>query len=553
MKFAPLDPKIIPLIIKHAPKAGELIVKQAQKIEAVNKILQDLDLNPTQIPDDVDLVYVYALVEYGVFKPEAILNVLRKKRIKDNFWKAYTSNSPFQFLENTKDFLKEHQELERKILINRLDLSAELEEFGEVFISVAKRTASGKFKPYPDWDLDVFPKEFKALILEKTRLFCGREFVFEAFDKFLQTKPKGYFTVIGDAGMGKSAIASKYILERKVLCYFNIFAEGRNKPKQFLASIRQQLIKRYGLQNEENSDLPTLLQEASEELSEEEKLVIVVDALDEVDKEGDGNLLDLPQNLPDGVYFFLTRRLYSQENKRLTVSSDTPYDELDLRKGGNEISSREDVKEYIHLFLRMDKSEIKRWIQELLKKQDNGASGEVITLDQWRQEQDPPFSQIEFENLLAEKSQNNFMYLRYVLPDIATGKYKDLSLKGLPEGLQEYYITHWKRMGMDQDNKDINVKILFILVVRGDAVSSDMIADILYEDISPIEEILDQWIEYVTPKKVEEDRKEKTYYTIYHRSFLDFLTKRPKLDQNKNKKRFQDVINKIDIFLDIDF
>lgn len=276
MDFAVIAPKIIPLILKYASQAAQLAISQAQKTEAVTQILKALNLNPTQIPDDVDTVYVYALVEYGVFKPEAILNLLREKDIKDDFWKAYTNNSPFEFLEDVNKFLKEKPKLKQEIVNSKINLSAELEEFGEIFISVAKRTTSSKFAPYPDWDLDVLPKEFKALILDRTHLFCGRKFVFEAFNNFLQTKSKGYFTVIGDPGMGKSAIASKYILAKKCPCYFNIFAEGRNKPEQFLASIRKQLIKRYALQNVDNADLRTLLQKASDISSFGSRIAVLI-------------------------------------------------------------------------------------------------------------------------------------------------------------------------------------------------------------------------------------------------------------------------------------
>ena len=54
-------------------------------------------------------------------------------------------------------------------------------------------------------------------------------------------------------------------------------------------------------------------------LSENQKLIIVVDALDEVEQEGSINLLDFPKNLPDGVYLLLTRRPYNLENKRLNT------------------------------------------------------------------------------------------------------------------------------------------------------------------------------------------------------------------------------------------
>lgn len=56
---------ITSVISKYAPQAGRLIIKQAQKNEAVIKVLQELKLNPTQIPDDVDGVYAYTLLTYS--------------------------------------------------------------------------------------------------------------------------------------------------------------------------------------------------------------------------------------------------------------------------------------------------------------------------------------------------------------------------------------------------------------------------------------------------------------------------------------------------------
>ncbi len=317
--------------------------------------------------------------------------------------------------------------------------------------------------------------------------------------------------MIGDAGMGKSAIAAKYVLATKFPCYFNVFAEGRNKPEKFLASIRQQLIKRHSLQNADNADLRTLLQKASEELKGQ-KLVIVVDALDEVEQEGNGNLLDLPQNLPDGVYFLLTRRLYNQETKRLNLSPDTPVDELDLTKSDYTALSQEDVKEYIHLFLKND-HKLKSWINERNISEDN------------------------FTQEIAVKSENNFIYLRYLLPGISEGKYNDLTLKGLPQGLQDYYTTHWNRIGMDNESNEKKVKILYILVERGEPISINMIAEILDEDEYEVKSVLNDWVEYVTPKVNEDEQK--TYYSIYHRSFMEFLKGQDKL--GKGRKLFKEV------------
>ncbi|MBC1225390.1 XRE family transcriptional regulator, partial [Nostoc sp. UCD120] len=187
------------------------------------------------------------------------------------------------------------------------------------------------------------PPEFELLIKEKTKLFCGRKFVFDTIENFFQNNPNGYFTVVGDAGMGKSAIAAQYIVEHhEAICFFNIRAEGMNRQDLFLKKVRQQLIERYNLQTAVDADLSTLLTKVSEKLSTGERLVIVVDALDEVDQESSGNLLFLPYILPERVYFILTRRPYNQDEKRLHFSPTIPTQELDLRQYSNE--SNQDVK-----------------------------------------------------------------------------------------------------------------------------------------------------------------------------------------------------------------
>ncbi|MEH2116689.1 hypothetical protein [Nostoc sp.] len=75
-----------------AKPAASLVINQAQRNETVVRTLKQYDFDPVQPPKDVDGVYVYSLIEYGVGKPEAILNLFREREIKKAFWSAYTSN-----------------------------------------------------------------------------------------------------------------------------------------------------------------------------------------------------------------------------------------------------------------------------------------------------------------------------------------------------------------------------------------------------------------------------------------------------------------------------
>ncbi|MBD2538677.1 NACHT domain-containing protein [Coleofasciculus sp. FACHB-SPT36] len=368
------------------------------------------------------------------------------------------------------------------------------------------------------------PSEFEPLIEEKIKAFCGRKFVFEAFKEFLQRNPKGYFTVVGDAGMGKSAIAAKYVHDYHSPCYFNILAERRNRPELFLKSIRQQLINRYQLQDAGDADLPTLVSKVVPKLPSGESLVIVVDALDEVEQEsGAENLLYLPKELPERVYFLLTRRPYNQEKKRLTVSPGVPVQELDLRAEEYVDYSHNDIKEYIRLSLNCDpdyKDGLKKWIQ------------------------DRNIYQEEFVEQVAAKSENNFMYLRYVLPGITRGFYDDLSLKQLPDGLQDYYQTHWVRMNMDAAPNEIKAIALFILVEIGTPIPGKMIAAIADRDEYEVESVLDEWVEYLRRQEIQGE----LCYTIYHASFLDFLSS--KREMKKSRKLFQEVNQRIVDYLE---
>ncbi|MBN3961525.1 helix-turn-helix domain-containing protein [Nostoc sp. NMS8] len=343
--------------------------------------------------------------------------------------------------------------------------------------------------------------EFERLIDEKTQLFCGRGFVFNAIEDFLQKNPNGYFTIIGDAGMGKSAISAKYVLDNpETICFFNIRAEGMNRPELFLKKIRQQLIARFQLQNLDDGDLSTLLTKVKEKLSTGERLIIVVDALDEVDQEGTANILYLPTIIPDGVYFLLTRRPYNQNEKRLNLSPSIPTQELDLREKIQE--SVQDVKEYI---------------RELLTdgKYQQG-------LAQWIQQQNH-ISHDNFVETIAVKSENNFMYLRCILPAIADGFYKDKPLDELPVGLEGYYENHWHIMGMTAKPLPKNkIKIVYVMCALRSAASREVIAKYSKQNALTVQEVMDGWAQFL--------QKQESYqpprYRFYHESFRDFLHRR---------------------------
>ncbi|MCL1470113.1 Swt1 family HEPN domain-containing protein [Argonema antarcticum] len=340
--------------------------------------------------------------------------------------------------------------------------------------------------------------QFQALIDEKTDGFVGREFVFKAIENFLVSQPNGYFIIEADPGMGKTAILAEYVRRTGCVVHFIIRSQAINRADQFLESICAQLISRYNLgypslTSEATRDgkfFAKLLEEISAKLKPGERLVIAIDALDEVNQtdHSGGNILYLPVALPKGVYFVLTQRAIA-----LPLTVNTPPHRFKLMQ--YQAESLQDIQTYIRR--EIEKSpQLKAWID-----------GQRLTGE-------------DFVTLLAEKSENNFMYLKYVLEEIERGFYRDLSIDNLPQGLQAYYEDHWRRMGMiAKPLPRPKIKIVYVLAEARKPVSRQLICDFTGEDALTVQDVLDEWEQFLRSQSIDGQRR----YSIYHASFQDFL------------------------------
>lgn len=342
------------------------------------------------------------------------------------------------------------------------------------------------------------PNQFGNRIDELTKDFVGRDYVFNEITKFITNNAKGYFLIEGDPGVGKSAILAEYVSRSGCIAHFNIQSQGINSPHHFLGSVCSQIIQRFDLDYTELSSeatqdgafLSQILQEVAQKLEKNEKLVVAVDALDEVEAQSQtpgSNILYLPATLPDNVFFILSSRAVP-----LHLSTMVAFERYDLMLQGNE--SRKDIETFIRR--ASNRPGITDWLTE-----------KALTPE-------------DFVRTLADKSQNNFMYLKYVLQDLEGGFYRDLEIDELPVGLENYYETHWIRMGMDAKPLPENkIKIVYILCEVRRPVSRHLLADFAKEEELKTQAILDEWGQFLR----EHQEGEQKQYSLYHASFRDFL------------------------------
>jgi hypothetical protein len=333
---------------------------------------------------------------------------------------------------------------------------------------------------------------------ELTEGFVGREYVFTAIEEFLAGHTNGCFTVVGDPGEGKSAILAEYVRRTGCVAHFNLRSEGINKAKHCLKSISAQLSARYGLsiapppmnQSEYGQYWNDLLKQAAVRVKERDRLVIVLDALDEVDTSDQlpgANVLFLPRYLPEGVFLLMTRRRMS-----VPFVNQSPQKVLDL------IDYRDDGLRDVETFIThaTKSKKVQKWIK-----------GQKLSVKQ-------------FVVKLASKSECNFMYLHYVLPEIEDGAYRDLELEKLPTGLEGYYEDHWVRMGMMADPVPRNkIRIVYVMAEARRPVSRQLISEFAKEDAMTVQRVIDEWHQFLHKLTVEKQAR----YSIYHASFLDFL------------------------------
>lgn len=368
-------------------------------------------------------------------------------------------------------------------------------------------------------------REFQTLVNDRTRNFVGRDFVFQAIDRALADPdfPGGYVVIRGQPGIGKTALMAQLVKQRGYVHHFNIAALNIRTAAQFLDNVCAQLIVRYDLPyatlpeaaTQDGGFLLQLLTEsAAKRQATTDRVVVLVDALDEVDDSDLAprqNRLSLPPDLPEGVVLIVTTRPMQDSDSHLTVSQ--LREPIDLRE--NDPQNLQDVRQYILDFLTAHADKVSSRI---------GAWGNDAT---------------DFADRLTAKSQGNFMYLVYVLADIRDGRIDAQSIDDidrLPIGLRNYYAQHWSIMKARDPTRfaEQYEPVVCTLAVVREPVTIAQLAEWSthytpsHQPLSParIREVVNDWLQFLDEDR---DADNRLVFRLYHASFQDFLREQVEL------------------------
>ncbi|AYG64445.1 hypothetical protein [Rhizobium jaguaris] len=348
--------------------------------------------------------------------------------------------------------------------------------------------------------------DFPELVEAASCAFVGREPVFARLDAFRAASVCGYFEVVADAGLGKTALAAEIARRNDALCFFANASRGLTAAEQFLTHLCATIIIRYGLKydrlpskaGEDATYLGRLLKEVA---AKSAPVWIVVDGLDEAERPPtNANPLLLPTHLPHGVYVVVTHR---PTGGHLLTQPNTPKASYEI------LWDAPDQKMAIETYLE----------QRVARDEQIKA-----TLADLR----PPLGADAFVERLKSASKGNFMYLSYVLADMISPReagQPSLDLDKLPQGLQGYYEQFWSKMKEAQaegwaDWDTLYRPVIERLAVAAEAVTADWLGAQTGRDPQAItERALSRWTRLLGSERVGGVET----WRVVHRSFADFL------------------------------
>ncbi|WP_414619067.1 SMEK domain-containing protein [Calothrix sp. CCY 0018] len=299
----------------------------------------------------------------------------------------------------------------------------------------------GKKRRQPEWEVI---DNVENIINEYTQLFVGRCKETQALDNFLQENSSGVMLVTAEAGFGKTALLANWLKSRQENgCFiaYHFFSQRNDKTrsaKSAYQNLLRQIHKYYQIYHEQ---LPSELDELRASLynilrergaKEDKPLVIVIDALDELNEFEIPFSLPFTNPLPNNVFIIASARASEAEEPKYLEDWVEKSQKLYLK--------------------RLTKVALADWLKRM-------GEGELETFA----------DDNHFVDQLHEITQGFPLYLSYLTDELshAAKQGKDVRsiLAETPQGFEKYIKQQFKHLArVEEIRKQQEVKELFALL-----------------------------------------------------------------------------------------
>jgi len=336
--------------------------------------------------------------------------------------------------------------------------------------------------------------------------FTGRDWLADEVDRFIAANPCGYIFVEAEAGLGKTAFAAWLVKTRAYVAHFSCYVGGWS-VRAALRNLSAQLVREFGLAEVASGGMlaewaqtpggfeSVLGMAATRAREAGHDIVLVVDGLDEAEPSQEGLAFGLPALLPRGVYVIGTYR-----TGRSPGHPDAPAVTVPISKGDPRNVS--DIRSFL-----------RRAVAE-----------EVLAAQLAQATVDPE----NFIDVLAERCDGVWVYLRYVLQEVRMGLRSPATVGDLPSGLWDYYANLIRTWQKDPAWDDSLLPLLATLGVAGDPLPTAMLAR-LAGDLDPV--AVRRWCDFTLRALLTATRDAEAdgplRYEIYHASFRELLKALP--------------------------
>jgi len=352
----------------------------------------------------------------------------------------------------------------------------------------------GEYEPLSDAYIDPWQ------VMQRCRELVGRQWLLERLDAVLASADRGYITVEGEAGIGKTALVVYLARVRGWIHHFSELAPNTS-PEVALRNLSAQVLLANGAGSPEGvltiSDgrpdrFARLLKIVSERLEPGKRLLIAIDAADRAPIPPGMNVLGLPHELPPGVFVLLTQRPVSVP---LATGSFTP-----------------------HHVLRVEPSDTQN-LNDLRQMVSRAASEPAIA----NRLAAAGLAPDEFAARLTAQADGIWMAAQYIVDDIRAGRRSLADTDVLPRGLFEYYRAYWadQRAAAEDDWTTIVLPLACTLGAAQEPISVDRIctwAGLPPDRFGRAERLLEKWRPFLS-----QSEGPVALYAFYHSTLRDFL------------------------------